>query len=330
MNLNRCAWGLIGAAAASLLMLAPMTAWPHGFAGKRFFPATIGTDDPFVNDEAGLVFGNTWEPDSDTDTDTFISGEWAKTITPTFGISLGSAWHHINPKGDKSINGFENLEVGAKWQFYTGDETETILSTGLNAEVGGTGGAEVGEPVSTVSPTFFFGQGMGILPESLKMLRPFAITGIFSADFPTDSQTVTTHINEEGEIEQEAEHNPTTLSWGFSVQYNLQYLQSLVKDVGLPAPFNRMIPLVEFDMSTCINRDCDGQTSGTVNPGVIWFGKYIQLGLEAQVPINDRSGNDVGILAQVHFFIDDIFPNSLGKPVFGAKQQYPASWGGSR
>ena len=113
------------------------------------------------------------------------------------------------------------------------------------------------------------------------------------------------------------------MTWGFSVQYNLQYLQSFVKDVGLPAPFNRMIPLVEFDMSTCINRDCDGQTSGTVNPGVIWFGKYIQLGLEAQVPINDRSGNDVGILAQVHFFIDDIFPNSLASP-FGAKRAYPA------
>jgi hypothetical protein len=61
MNLNRRAWGLIEAGAASLLILAPMAAWPHGFAGKRFFPATIGTDDPFVNDEAGLVFGNTWE-----------------------------------------------------------------------------------------------------------------------------------------------------------------------------------------------------------------------------------------------------------------------------
>lgn len=314
MNLNRRAWGLIEAGAASLLMLAPMAAWPHGFAGKRFFPATIGTDDPFVNDEAGLVFGNTWEPDSDTNTDTFISGEWAKTITPTFGISLGSAWHHIDPKGNKSINGFQNLEVGAKWQFYTGDATESILSIGLNAEVGDTGDANVGaDPFSTVSPTFFFGQGMGILPESLKLLRPFAITGTFGAAFPT------VNVNEDT-----GEKPPTFLNWGFSLQYNLQYLQSFVKDVGLPAPFNRMIPLVELDMSTCINRDCDGQTSGTVNPGVIWFGKHIQLGLEAQVPINDRSGNDVGILAQVHFFIDDIFPNSLGQPVFGAKKAYPA------
>lgn len=292
----------------------------HGFAGRRFFPATIATDDPFMNDEAGLVFGHIGEPDSDTHTDTTISGEWAKTITPTFGFSIGDTFHHINPKEEKDINGFENLEVGAKWQFYTSDANETILSIGLNAEVGGTGDANAGaDPFSTLSPTFFFGQGMGNLAESMKMLRPFAITGTFGADFPTVSR-----------VEETGEKPATTLSWGFSLQYNLQYLQSFVRDVGLPAPFNRMIPLIEFPMTTCINRDCSGQTTGFVAPGVIWFGKYTQFGLEAQIPINERSGHDVGILAQVHFFIDDIFPNSLGRPLFGAKKAYPAWWGGSR
>ncbi len=292
----------------------------HGFAGRRFFPATIATDDPFMNDEAGLVFGNTWEPDIDTHTDTTISGEWAKTITPTFGFSIGNAFHHINPKEGKDINGFENLDVGAKWQFYTNDPNETILSIGLNAEVGGTGSAHLGvDPFSTVSPTFFFGQGMGFLPESMKMLRPFAVTGTLSADIPTVST-----------IESTGKKPATNLSWGISLQYNLQYLQSFVRDMGLPAPFNRMIPLVEFPMTTCVNRDCDGQTTGFVAPGVIWFGKHTQFGLEAQIPIDDRSGHDAGIMAQVHFFIDDIFPDSLGRPLIGAKKAYPAWWGGSR
>ncbi|SRR6266513_5027402 len=30
------------------------TAFSHGFAGARFFPATLSTDDPFVNDELSL------------------------------------------------------------------------------------------------------------------------------------------------------------------------------------------------------------------------------------------------------------------------------------
>ena len=48
----------------------------------------------------------------------------------------------------------------------------------------------------------------------------------------------------------EKELNPKVVQWGFSVQYSLQYLQSFVRDVGLPAPFNRMIPLVEVALQT--------------------------------------------------------------------------------
>ncbi len=43
----------------------------------------------------------------------------------------------------------------------------------------------------------------------------------------------------------------------------------------------------------------------------------MQLGVAAQILVNDRTGNDVGVLALVHFFVDDLFPNSLGRPIFG-------------
>ena len=32
-------------------------AYGHGFAGARFFPATLSTDDPFVADEFSLIQG---------------------------------------------------------------------------------------------------------------------------------------------------------------------------------------------------------------------------------------------------------------------------------
>ena len=119
-----------------------------------------------------------------------------------------------------------------------------------------------------------------------------------------------------GEISQEVEPHPITLSWGITLKYNLQYLQAFVKDVGLGTPFNRMIPVVELALHTCLNRGCGGQTTGTVNPGLIWFGKYLQLGVEATIPINSRTGKNVGVLGLVHFFIDDLFPHSLGRPLF--------------
>ena len=70
-----------------------------------------------------------------------------------------------------------------------------------------------------------------------------------------------------------------------------------------------MIPLVEFAMETPVQGPRSGHTTGTINPGVIWFGRYLQLGLELQIPVNRESGKNVGLLAQVHFYLDDILPN---------------------
>ena len=119
-----------------------------------------------------------------------------------------------------------------------------------------------------------------------------------------------------GKAERVLEENPTTLTWGLSLQYSIQYLEAFVKDIGLGSPFNRMILVVEFPLETCLNRGCSGKTTGFVNPGVIWCGKSIQLGVELQVPINNRSGKNVGVLGLVHFFIDDLFPTSIGRPIF--------------
>ena len=44
---------------------------------------------------------------------------------------------------------------------------------------------------------------------------------------------------------------------------------------------------------------------------------YAQLGLEAVIPINERTGKNVGFRAQIHFFLDDLFPKSIGKPLLG-------------
>ncbi|MDH5480687.1 MAG: hypothetical protein OEX11_08005, partial [Nitrosomonas sp.] len=151
-----------------------------------------------------------------------------------------------------------------------------------------------------------FGQGFGFLPESLKYLRPFAITTVLQANVPLSSYSV-----EAGERHQTS----NSMSWGGSIQYSIPYLQSVVKDFGIPAPFNRMIPVVEVSANSCVDRACT-HTTGSINPGVIWLGRKFQLGIEATVPFNDTTGRDVGMLAQFHVFIDDLAPRSIGRPLF--------------
>src|SRR5215471_8684449 len=307
--------------AVLLCLSLPALASAHGFAGQRFFPTTLAIDDPFVSDELSFLFRHIKEPGTGEESPTVsteIAAEYTKRLTPRLGLSLGGTFRHLDPDEGPTENGFGNLEVGAKYQVFTSARYEALLSLGLTAEVGGTRSRAVGaDSFSTLSPGLFFGKGFGDLPASMPYLRPFALTGVLAANVPTRRQTETLRVDpSSGEITQDIERNPITLSWGFTLQYNLQYLQAFVKDVGLGTPFNRMIPLVEVALETCLNRDCSGQTTGTVNPGVIWFGKYLQLGVEAIIPINERTGKNVGIRGLVHLFIDDLFPHSLGRPLF--------------
>ena len=57
-------------------------------------------------------------------------------------------------------------------------------------------------------------------------------------------------------------------------------------------------------------------TTGTINPGIIYVGKTNQVAIEAMIPINRQSGTSVGIIGQLHFYLDDIFPHTLGRPIF--------------
>ena len=65
-------------------------------------------------------------------------------------------------------------------------------------------------------------------------------------------------------------------------------------------------------------------TTGTIQPGVIWVGNTFQFAIEALIPVNRQSGTNVGVIAQLHFYLDDIDPRGIGKPIFGGPVQ-PAS-----
>src|SRR6185437_1300840 len=245
----------------------------------------------------------------------------AKRITENFGIEIGVTYKHIRPDGGDTQNGFDNLGLGLKYKFFEDDVHEAIASVGVDWDIGGTGARRVGaESFSTITPAVFFGKGFGDLPADMKFLRPFAVTGLVGYGIPTRSSTTT--VSDEGDTE--VERNPHTLECGFAIEYSLPYLQSFVQDVGLNAPFNRMIPIVEVSMSTALDRGQSG-TTGTINPGVLWAGQRMQLGIEAVIPVNGRSGNSVGVLAQLHFFLDDLFPQTIGRPLIRCAPVPPRS-----
>src|SRR5215831_1399541 len=186
---------------------------------------------------------------------------------------------------------------------------ETILAAGLDVDLGGSGAKRIGaEDFTTFTPALFFGKGFGDLADSSSFVRAFALTGSAGITLPTKAKV----SDGAGGFE----NVPHVLQVGLALEYSLPYLQSQVRNIGLGAPFDRMIPLVELSLETPLDRG-GGKTTGTINPGILWAGQYVQLGVEAMIPLNRDSGHNVGFLMQLHFYLDDLLPGSLGRPLLG-------------
>jgi hypothetical protein len=280
---------------ALLIVVHAGPVWAHGVIGKRFFPATLTIDDPFVADELSLP--SVLHIKGSEAKQTTLGAEFSKRITPDLGLSIGAEYNFIDPNDpdERSSSGFGNPELSVKYSFFKSEAHEAIFSLGFGWEIGGVGEKSGGaESFSTLSPALFFGKGLGDLPDTFAFLRPVAVTGVFGAEIPlTDEES-------------------NRLTYGVAFEYSLPYLQQFVRDVGLPKPFSQLIPVVELLFQTPLD---GGKTTGTVNPGFIWAGKFMEVGVEALIPINSETGKNVGVRALLHFFLDDIAP-TVFRPIF--------------
>lgn len=293
----------------------------HEIVGNRFFPATIATDDPGVNDELALPTVSFFKSGDDPSVkQRDISTEFSKRITEDFAVSFGATHTKLHAPGGPSMtgaSGWQNIETSFKYRLYKNPEHEFIVSAGLGIEWGASGAQDVGAERFTVcTPTLYVGKGFGDLPAAMDWARPFAVTAQFGYAIPGSASTVA--FDSDSDVAA-TDFHPRVLTWGGSLQYSLPYLKSAVVDLGLPDFVNRLIPVVEASFRTPVSNTFTSGTvtTGTINPGVIWVGKNYQVGLEAVIPINRQSGTSVGAIAQLHWFLDDIFPNSLGRPLLG-------------
>ena len=290
------------------------------------FPVTQTFDDPGVADEASLplvtyqrsgAMGGTG-PGHEVD----LGVEFDKTITPTTALIFNDGYNIQQMNGSKTQAGFQNLYITGKWQAYTNAAHEFVTSLGVIREIGGTGTIQTGaDAYGSTAPTGYFGKGLGDLPVSA--LRPFAITGELSYSIADKKlkaiQAADSGAGIGGTTGIAAQfNNGANNAWAgaLSLQYSIPYLQSQVKDYGLPPLIGNLVPIVEVTWSAPAGKPSAAGTTWTVAPGVIYLAQWGQVGVEALIPANRAAGTTVGGIALVHFFFDDIFPNTIGKPIF--------------
>ena len=286
---------------ATAILIMPDLVLAHGLEGNRFFPPTPFTDDPFAVDELSLpeVRYNPATASREVD----ITGSLSKEIFPKFALTISDTYVNLNPKGGPAQDGWSPLDFNAKYQLWEIPEHEFILSVGSDFTLGGTGSKALPsyQYYTTYTPTLYLGKGFNELPDELKFFRPLALTAVTGYDLCSNAAA------------------SNAFAWSGSVQYSIPYLQEHVEDIGIPRPFRDMIPLVEFQMTTPTNKNAV-PTTGTINPGILWEGKYCQFSGEVSIPLNSQSGPSVGGLIQVQIFIDDLFPKVFGHPIFGSDE----------
>jgi hypothetical protein len=305
-------------AACAALSAFASQAQAHTIVGNRLFPATLAIDDPGVNDELSLPtfsYLTLANPDGSPGPLTYSLGwEYMKTITADLGFSVGSGGYNWQQR--PNAHGWSNIETELKYVIWQNPAAESIIATAVNVEWGNTGSPQSAElpsdPFSTITFKLFAGKGFG--DASADWLKPLAITGEYDLSVPAST------YNADGS------QNPTTIAYGATLQYSLLYMNSYVRE--LPWLFRRLIPAFEADFSTPVSNlapNTPGDfgtnvTTGVVGPSLYYIGQYFEVGVMAQVPINSASGTHIGALAIVDFFLDDIAPNSIGKPLFGPPQ----------
>ena len=139
-----------------------------------------------------------------------------------------------------------------KYKFYQNDERETILSAGVDWDIGSSGSKRVGaESFSTVTPALFFGKGFGDLPDSAMYLRPFALTGSVGIGIP--SRASSSSLNDDGDTVTSSAIR-TSLNLGFAHRIQPSVPAGVRQGCWIAGTFNQLIPIVEFVLTTPLDR----------------------------------------------------------------------------
>jgi hypothetical protein len=299
-----------------LILLATCSEGSAAYVGDRFFPSTLATTVPTAADFYNPPYFVKL-PDTATTREFDIPTTYSRLVTKDLGVFFTETFRVIEDANRGTRSGFDNFVIGAQYQLYTNPEHQFIFTVGGTAAIGGTGSPGIAASFSTLTPTIYMGKGFGDLPDSVAWLRPLTITATAAVAVPTDATSLTTTTLPTGATTLSETINPKILQLGLALEYSLitnQYTGPNRTGTRYPEGW---VPLIEFTTATPLNGPLVGRTTGTINPGAIWVNRYLQVAVEAIIPMNAQSGRDLGVRAQAHLYLSAIFPEWYGKPIFG-------------
>jgi hypothetical protein len=274
-------------------------AYAHGVVGDYVFIEPLITQDPTPANELD-IFGPSWVKSSDANTYA-ISSSIEKVLwvddyhMPRFSVGGGTNWSHTSTFEGPHLDGWDNLEMFAKFSPYYSLEHEFLISFGMQLVLP-TGNQAVEEQNHTsLGPTFLWEKGMGDLPnwKVIKYLRPFGI----QSDF--------------GYVPALGGHTRHDMFADATIEYSIPYLSNNVHDIGLKWPLRNLFLFNEINYEQLITGP-SGETfpSLLATPGLAYVSYHFQLSIGTQFALNQASvsGNHAAILGLLDIFYDSVLP----------------------
>lgn len=284
-----------------LIALWQTPAWGHGVVGKRVFIEPLVTEDANVKNELDLPTAEFLvQPDGSWRS---IGFSFEKALYPhrfSFVLEGDRIYKH---EGSRAIAGWDNLKVGLKWESYQNAQHEFVLSPALffTFPVGSIG---VTARETVLQPMILYGKGFGDLRWPL--LKPFAIQGDFgygaSVTGPHDRQLLYDDVL--------FYSIPYLNRWVRHADAGYSLEHSLRRGFSCGAFFGDLFPFLEFNGASDV-KSSPGGTSTFLRPGILWMGKYAQVSLAADIPLQGEElgpNRHVGVYLVVDWFLDDIVP----------------------
>jgi hypothetical protein len=313
-----------------LLLFATCSEVSAAYVGDRFFPSTLATTVPtpadFYNPPYFVKLPDTSATPSVREID--IPTTYSRLVTRDLSVFFTETFRILEDANRGTRTGFDNLVIGAQYQLYTNPEHQFVITVGGTAAIGGTGATGIASSFSTLTPTIYIGKGFGDLPDSMAWLRPLTVSGTVAVAVPTASTSLGIDNQRadagaftslmtvpSGATTLSETINPKILLLGLALEYSLVTNYYTGPNRTGTRYAEGWVPLIEFTTATPLNGPLAGRTTGTINPGVVWVNRYLQVGVEAIIPINASSGRDLGVRAQAHLYLPAIFPGL--KPIFG-------------
>jgi hypothetical protein len=275
--------------------------WAHGVVGDYVFLEPLIAQDPTPANEFD-VLAPSWVKNADGRTFAIATSIEKILATdseglPRFSIGGGTNWSYQSPKDGPNDNGFDDLNVFAKYAFLILPEHEFLMSIALSGLIP-TGNPHIeAQQHTSLGPTLLWEKALGDLPDApiVRYLRPFGFQGNL------------------GYLPALGGHTSHQLFASQVIEYSLPYLSNNVQETGLPAPLRNLFLYTEFNYSQFLEGR-PGQTFPNIlaTPGIAYVGYRFELSVGTQFALNNasRPGTHAAVIGLLDIFYDSVIPQA--------------------